>query len=201
MLEPMPTTLAGFKDHPIYLLARHLKQTEALLPAPPDTPVMGNFRGEPVYPRSAVVSLKTPENWMRKEGRQVKEGAVAMKFIKVRAGTIGKQREIEGLRERLKDVDANSEGLTTQNGELMQGLYARHQTEPYVPEPVIDVSFTAILQCDMFISVCRAKFQRMPLGMLIYMCLRCCLLEVFIYHVSPSTISTTAILLISLKIR
>lgn len=81
---------------------------------------------------------------MRKEGRRVTEGCQAMKFIKARIGTIGKMREIEVLREERRDKEEESTGASTSREggaeELLQGLYARSQTEPYVPDPVIDVS-------------------------------------------------------------
>ncbi|KAJ3752274.1 hypothetical protein EV360DRAFT_55515 [Lentinula raphanica] len=164
LMEGMPTSMTGFKDHPLYVLSRHLKQNETIYPPPAPaselgtdsstsrnrhgllsyTPELGKFRGEPVYPRSSVVSLKTPENWLRTEGRSIKAGEVPMKYVKLRASTIGKKREIEMIKEEMKNAkektkaQAKSSGGTTVEGEVMQGLYARHQTEPYVPDPVID---------------------------------------------------------------
>ncbi|XP_006462844.1 hypothetical protein AGABI2DRAFT_47748, partial [Agaricus bisporus var. bisporus H97] len=131
MLEGMPTTMTGFKDHPVYVLIRHLKQNETLYPPPPSTPELGKFRGEPVYPRSAVVSLKTAENWMRNEGRTIKTGEQPLKMVKVRAGTVNKLRELEVLKEAGGSGEGNS-------GDAMQGLYARLQTELYIPDPVVD---------------------------------------------------------------
>ncbi|GAW01080.1 Rad4-domain-containing protein [Lentinula edodes] len=118
------------------------------------------FRGEPVYPRSSVVPLKTPENWLRSEGRSIKEGAAPMKYVKLRASTIGRRREIEMIKEGMKDIQektkgangvigihvdelvdeerAGTSGNADTGGEIMQGLYARNQTELYVPDPVVD---------------------------------------------------------------
>ncbi|KAF9066475.1 hypothetical protein BDP27DRAFT_1423852 [Rhodocollybia butyracea] len=186
MMEGMPNSITGFKDHPLYVLPRHLKQNEAIYPppAPPaasnlssgsSTPTsastwfgrsgrdpsytheLGKFRGESVYPRSSVISLKTPENWLRSEGRSVKEGVVPMKYVKVRASTIGKRREVEILKEGMKETQSQSTGVSGEGvigihvdeldggaggagavGEIMQGLYARNQTEQYVPDPVVD---------------------------------------------------------------
>jgi xeroderma pigmentosum group C-complementing protein len=121
-----------------YVLTRHLKQTEVIHPAPPATKEIGKFRGESVYPRSSVVSLKTAENWMRSEGRAVKEGMQPLKFNKVRAGTVNRMRELEILKDGLREAGEGS-GTTPAAGEVMQGLYARSQTEPYVPDPVVDV--------------------------------------------------------------
>ncbi|TFK63043.1 Rad4-domain-containing protein [Pluteus cervinus] len=135
LLEGMPTTMAGFKDHPLYVLTRHLKQNQTLHPPPPETRELGKFRGEPVYSRSAVVSLKTSENWLRSEGRMIKSGCQPLKFVKLRPGTVNRMRELEVLKDGLKEA-GSSDGAN--GGEMMQGLYARNQTEIYQPPPVID---------------------------------------------------------------
>ncbi|KAH7885453.1 hypothetical protein F5I97DRAFT_2033703 [Phlebopus sp. FC_14] len=128
LTEGMPTTIAGFKDHPLYALARHLKREEVI-----DPPTeLGKFRGDPVYPRSSVISLKTAENWMR-QGRVVREGCQPMKMVKQRAMTVGRQREMELALDRAK-----SEGQPGGEGEILQGLYARSQTDLYKPEPIKD---------------------------------------------------------------
>ncbi len=162
MTEAMPTTMTGFKDHPLYVLERHLKRDEVVEP-----PVeLGKFRGEPVYPRGNVLQLKTAENWMR-QGRTVISGAQPLKWVKQRAVTVNKKRAIEmalaDQRDRAAtskstssakgpdengvlavDVDSGNvesgEGFAAEEG-IMQGLYAEHQTELYKPPPVVDVSF------------------------------------------------------------
>ncbi|KAG6812304.1 hypothetical protein H0H92_003477 [Tricholoma furcatifolium] len=130
--EGMPTTISGFKDHPIYILKRHLKQNQII--HPPDTSELGKFRGEAVYPRSALVSLKAAENWMRSEGRMISEGSQPLKMVKIRAGTINRLRELEVRKDEL--LEAGDSGGTI--GDTMQGLYARSQTEPYQPDPVVN---------------------------------------------------------------
>lgn len=119
--EPMPTVLEGFKNHPRYVLERHLKREEVLLPK---TKQLGLFRGEPVFPRSAVVGVKSSENWMR-EGRTIKDGEQPLKNVKQRAVTINKRRAQE---------------MAMQDGQepLMQGLYSRQQTELVIPPPIKD---------------------------------------------------------------
>ena len=126
--EPMPTVLEGFKNHPRFLLERHLKREEALLPK---TRQLGLFRGEPVFPRSAVVDVKSAESWMR-EGRVVSEGQQPLKNVKQRAVTIQKRRMQE-----MAEQDGH-EGI-------MQGLYSRKQTELVVAPPVVDVSGIEVL--------------------------------------------------------
>ncbi|KAG2121095.1 Rad4-domain-containing protein [Suillus clintonianus] len=128
LTEGMPTTVAGFKGHPLYALSRHLNREEVI-----DPPVeLGKFRGEPVYPRSSVISLKTAENWMR-QGRVVREGCQPMKMVKQRAVTIGRKREMELALEKARTDTHGGDGQ-----EDMQGLYARSQTELYMPKPVVD---------------------------------------------------------------
>ncbi|KIK96449.1 hypothetical protein PAXRUDRAFT_138437 [Paxillus rubicundulus Ve08.2h10] len=123
LTEGMPTTIAGFKDHPLYALARHLRRDQVI-----DHPTeLGKFRGEPVYPRSSVISLKTAENWMR-QGRVIRQGAQPMKMVKQRAVTVSRQREMEVALER-----ANADGHACPDEDVMQGLYARSQTELYKP--------------------------------------------------------------------
>lgn len=119
--EPMPTVLEGFKNHPRYVLERHLKREEVLLPK---TKQLGLFRGEPVFARSAVVGVKSSENWMR-EGRTIKDGEQPLKNVKQRAVTINKRRAQE---------------MAMQDGQepLMQGLYSRQQTELVIPPPIKD---------------------------------------------------------------
>ena len=126
MTEAMPTSMAGFKDHPLYVLARHLKRDEVV-----DPPVeLGKFRGEPVYARPSVLTLKSAENWIRR-GRSIRAGEQPLKWVKQRAVTISRKRELEILKESSTagagDVDA------------MQGLYAEKQTEIYQPLPIVDV--------------------------------------------------------------
>ncbi|KAI0352597.1 Rad4-domain-containing protein [Trametes cingulata] len=168
MTEGMPTSMAGFKDHPLYVLARHLKRDEVV-----DPPTeLGKFRGEPVFPRANVLQLKTAENWMR-QGRAVRAGAQPLKWVKQRAVTVNRKRAIElalaDQRERAASAsrkkkgvgDAGEDGADGADGEelelswdaggggtpgegfaseegVMQGLYAEHQTELYRPDPVVD---------------------------------------------------------------
>lgn len=119
--EPMPTVLEGFKNHPQYVLERHLKREEVLIPK---TKQLGLFRGEPVFPRSAVVGVKSSENWMR-EGRTIRDGEQPLKNVKQRAVTINRRRAQE---------------MAMQEGQepLMQGLYSRNQTELVIPPPIKD---------------------------------------------------------------
>ncbi|KAI9443537.1 Rad4-domain-containing protein [Lactarius indigo] len=123
--EGMPTTLGGFKDHPFYVLERHLLRDQIISQ---DAPELGTFRGESVYSRSQVLHLKAAENWMR-SGRVVRAGEQPLKYVKQRAVTLSRRRELE--------FRAGAEGANG-SSDVMQGLYAERQTERYVPPPVID---------------------------------------------------------------
>lgn len=120
--EPMPNSIAGFKNHPTYVLLQHLHRDEALLPT---ARKLGTFRGsELVYPRSSVVQLKSTENYWR-IGRIIKDGEIPMKFVKQRNVTINRKRV-----EELQKADG---------GEVsQQPLFAWDQTELYVPKAVVD---------------------------------------------------------------
>ncbi|KAG8896962.1 hypothetical protein FRC01_011545, partial [Tulasnella sp. 417] len=130
MTEAMPSSMSGFKNHPLYVLERHLRREQVVHPAI----TIGTFRGEPVYPRGNVVELKTAENWMRSEGREVKNGEQPMKMVKIRASTVRRKREVEVAMMEMADRGG---GSGEENG-VMQGLYAEWQTKFYEPLPVID---------------------------------------------------------------
>lgn len=102
-------------------MTRHLRRDEVIYPLEE----LGKFRGEAVYPRANVQRLKAAEGWMR-EGRVISMGQQPLKRVKARATTIERKRMLEV---------AKADGQE----EEQQGLYANWQTEPYVPEPVIDV--------------------------------------------------------------
>ncbi|KAG0145497.1 hypothetical protein CROQUDRAFT_671707 [Cronartium quercuum f. sp. fusiforme G11] len=118
--EALPTTVGGFKDHPNFALERHLRREEVIHPRKP----IGTFRGEPVFPRSAVIVCKSAETYMR-EGRRIKGGQEALKLVKPRTVTINRKREEELLKMDGQEV-------------ALQGLYAEWQTELLIPPPIVD---------------------------------------------------------------
>jgi len=66
--EDMPTTFDKFKNNPKYALERHVKKYEMIYSK---VPVVGHFKGEPIYKRENVRPLHTKEAWL-KEGRAIK---------------------------------------------------------------------------------------------------------------------------------
>lgn len=65
----------------MYVLSRHLLKFQALYP--PEPPIAGYVRKEPVYLREYVHELNGRENWL-KEARVVKMGEKWYKQVKAR---------------------------------------------------------------------------------------------------------------------
>jgi len=112
---PMPTTVSGFKSHPLYVLKRHLLKFEAIYPA--EAPPIGWWKSEPVYARECVHVLQGRTSWL-KEGRTVKVGEEAYKVVTARpkydrmTGTVLKDQPLE--------------------------VFGNWQTEKYIPPPAKD---------------------------------------------------------------
>lgn len=79
--QPLPKTIAEYKNHPLYALQRHLLKFEAIYP--PDVSPAGFFKKEPVYPRDSVFTLCSRDTWM-KEAKTVKIDEEPYKIVKAR---------------------------------------------------------------------------------------------------------------------
>jgi len=110
--RPIPTSVAGFKDHPLYVLKRHLLKFEAIYPE--ESQVLGYCHREPIYARECVHTLHTRETWL-KQARVVKQGEEAYMSVKARP-----KRGQKADEERKVDV------------------FGRWQTKVYTPPPVLD---------------------------------------------------------------
>ena len=110
--RPMPTGVAGFKDHPLYVLKRHLLKFEAIYPE--ESQVLGYCHHEPIYARECVHTLHTRETWL-KQGRVVKQGEEVCMSVKARP-----KRGQKADEDRRVDV------------------FGHWQTEVYTPPPVVD---------------------------------------------------------------
>jgi len=66
-----------------------------------------------------------------------------MKWVKQRASTVNRRREIEMVLERGREERERVSGPGSGVGEedAMQGLYAESQTELYKPEQIVDVCY------------------------------------------------------------
>ena len=125
----MEETLQGYKTSAEFVLERHLKREEAIRPGSQPVKMFTSgkqnkgehTKQEPVFPRKDVEVCRTAESW-HKEGRAIKPHELPMKNVKVRAVTANRKREVE---------EAERGGET-----LMQGMYAKFQTDWIIPDPI-----------------------------------------------------------------
>ncbi|XP_049791497.1 DNA repair protein complementing XP-C cells homolog isoform X1 [Schistocerca nitens] len=112
--RPMPTTLAEYKNHPLYVLKKDLLKFQAIYP--PDAPTLGFVRGHPVYARECVHTLYHREKWLR-EAKVVRLGETPYKIV-------GRPRWDRINRKIIKGVPVEYFGLW--------------QVEDYVPPTAVD---------------------------------------------------------------
>lgn len=125
-------TLQYYKQSKEFVLARHLKREEALLPSAEPVKVFknktkgkkGEPEEEPVYLRTDVVQVKSEETW-HKQGRAPKPGVQPRKHAPFRAATTNRRREL-----------AEAEALAGRK--VLQGLYSIDQTDWIIPPPIKD---------------------------------------------------------------
>ncbi|XP_019633892.1 PREDICTED: DNA repair protein complementing XP-C cells-like [Branchiostoma belcheri] len=122
--KPLPTTIRDFKDHPLYMLRRHLLKYEAIYPE--TAAVLGYCKGEPVYARECVHQLHTRDKWLQ-EARVVRPGEVPYKMVKHnRPDMVKKKMERKGI------------FTTGHEEEPTVALFGRWQTEDYMPPLAVD---------------------------------------------------------------
>jgi len=125
-------TLQYYKQSKEYVLERHLKREEALLPTAKPVKMFrtsksknsGPVQEEPVYLRKDVVQVKSMETW-HKQGRAPKPGVTPLKWVPYRAATTNRRREI-----------AEAEAATGEK--VLQPLYSYDQTDWIIPPPIKD---------------------------------------------------------------
>lgn len=123
-------TLQYYKQSKEYVLRRHLKREEALLPSAIAVRVFtskgkgGKTEEEDVFLRKDVVEVKSAETW-HKQGRAPLPDAEPLKHAPYRAATTNRRREI-----------AEAEARTGEK--VMQPLYSFDQTDWIIPEPIKD---------------------------------------------------------------
>lgn len=124
--EGIPKNVQDFKDHPVYVLERHLRYNQVIHPLNQVGKVnVGssfNPKMEPIYRRKDVHLVRSADKWYRM-GRDVRDGEQPLKHAKPKKGrrlSIG------------PDVD-----MEDQQDEIGAGLYAEYQTQLYIPPPVV----------------------------------------------------------------
>lgn len=122
-------TLQYYKQSKEFVLERHLKREEALLPSARPVKMFKNKSKaasgpgeEPVYSRKDVVQVKSAETW-HKQGRAPVAGEQPLKRVPYRAATTNRRREI-----------AEAEAATGEK--VLQGLYSFNQTDWIIPPPI-----------------------------------------------------------------
>jgi xeroderma pigmentosum group C-complementing protein len=122
--EGMPKNVEDFKNHPVYVLERHLRRDQVLRPKHKVGQISqrggASSRIELVYRRQDVHVVKSADKWFRL-GRQIKEREIPLKRI------VRKRRTARDDLDELQEEDTET-----------VAMYAAFQTELYVPDPVIN---------------------------------------------------------------
>jgi xeroderma pigmentosum group C-complementing protein len=126
-VEDGKQTLQYYKSSPDFVLERHLKREEALVPAAKHVKMFTVGKGdttteEKVFLRKDVVNCKSMETW-HKEGRAPKVDEQPLKRVPYRAATTNRKREL-------------AEAEHASGEKLLQGLYSWDQTDWIIPPPI-----------------------------------------------------------------
>ncbi|KAF2659861.1 Rad4-domain-containing protein [Lophiostoma macrostomum CBS 122681] len=125
--EGIPKNVQDFKDHPVYVLERHIKHNEVIHPlhqvGKVNVSSAMNPKMEPIYRRGDVHVVRSADKWYRL-GRDVKAGEQPLKYAKPKKNA---------RRSLPPDADVDMD----EQEEVGAGLYAPFQTELYVAPPVI----------------------------------------------------------------
>ncbi|KAJ3129964.1 hypothetical protein HK098_007230 [Nowakowskiella sp. JEL0407] len=135
--EKMPTTLVGFKGHPLYVLERHLKSREVLF-FDGERKGVGRFKGEYVFARECVKVVRSVREW-EKLGYSVLEGCVPVKWEKRRKGKekmgVDRDESVEGG--DVIDEDGDVE-MVDEEKKNMVPLFGEWQVEEYRAPNIVD---------------------------------------------------------------
>ncbi|KAJ1110745.1 hypothetical protein NDU88_008092 [Pleurodeles waltl] len=112
--KPLPTSIVEFKNHPLYVLKRHLLKYEAIYPE--SATILGYCKGEAVYSRECVHTLHSKDTWL-KEARVVALGELPYKMVKGQSNRARKARLADPENSDRDDLP----------------LYGLWQTEDYQP--------------------------------------------------------------------
>lgn len=90
--KPFPKSVSEFKDHPLYVLKRHLLKFQSIYPA--NAKPLGKFRNEDIYSRENLVTLHSKQTWL-KYARSVKSDEEAYKVVKGRLKLVSLKEHIK----------------------------------------------------------------------------------------------------------
>ncbi|OJD34028.1 dna repair protein rad4 [Diplodia corticola] len=130
--EEMPRNVQDFKDHPYYVLERHLKHNEVIHPkrecGQVNVGTAANTNLESIYRRRDVHQLKSADKWYRL-GREIKPGEQPLKHAKPR-----RSRQ----QQRLPPSPSDDNNANDEAGDALgAALYAPFQTTLYIPPPCV----------------------------------------------------------------
>ncbi|KAL3141472.1 hypothetical protein ABBQ32_005034 [Trebouxia sp. C0010 RCD-2024] len=133
----LPSNVEGFKNHPAYVLERHIGRYFALQPG---TKKAGMHRGEGYYPRHALAELHTADRWLR-EGLEVRQEELSKpyKVVKrrgVKEGPEPRNKGSQPLDDQEEDVQEEPSVIPVPDA-LVTKMYGRWQTQQWeVPTAV-----------------------------------------------------------------
>mmetsp|Transcript_11945 Transcript_11945/g.30303 ORF Transcript_11945/g.30303 Transcript_11945/m.30303 type:complete len:1001 (-) Transcript_11945:264-3266(-) len=141
--EPLPTSKAAFKKHPLYVISSVLNSTEVLHPNA-KSHVCGMFKGELVFRRQDVETAVSAKRWLY-EGRKVKDNELRKPILKVKARKKPSGNGFKALKSY--GVGASNDGTETAREQQIreaseplndgtESLYGSWQTLPWGPPPV-----------------------------------------------------------------
>jgi hypothetical protein len=107
--DGFPATLAGFQNHPLYVLESKIGKRQALIPT---AKAVGEFREIPIFLRSHLSPLKSRDAWARL-GRVISQGQEPA----------SRQTYVPRVKK-----------LADEDGKATNELYAEWQTEPFKPK-------------------------------------------------------------------
>lgn len=130
--EGMPKNVQDFKDHPIYVLERHLRRNEVIHPKraigkvglSKTAPAKNAQPLESVYRRADVHVVKSADGWYRL-GRSVKAGEQPLKRVRAPRNKVTAMDDLFGDESEREEVQETP-------------MYAKFQTDLYEPPPVVD---------------------------------------------------------------
>ncbi|BDD56162.1 hypothetical protein MPDQ_000974 [Monascus purpureus] len=120
-------TLQSLRASTEFVLERFLRREEAIRPGAKHVRTFTTGKGdkakeEKIFKRSDVLKCFSAESW-HKEGRRVKAGEAPLKLVPIRAVTLLRKREVDEMERETGEKPK-------------QGLYAKHQTEYIIPDPI-----------------------------------------------------------------
>ncbi|KAI9712487.1 MAG: hypothetical protein M1812_006903 [Candelaria pacifica] len=129
--EKMPRNVQDFKDHPYYVLERHLRRNEVIHPRREVGKVsasksLTNNDGkslESIFRRRDVNVVKSGDGWYRL-GRDIKSGEQPIKFVRSRS-------------KRGCSLEGDDQAHSDDGEQADTGMYAEFQTILYIPPPVV----------------------------------------------------------------